>query len=61
MELAGQGFELQVIETDGSIENADLLRKGHADIALVQSDGSGPGDADGRAGGSLPTADHGAL
>ena len=37
LELAGQGFELQVIETDGSIENADLLRKGHADIALVQS------------------------
>ena len=36
-ELQGRGFQLEVIETDGSIENAQLVRDDEADIALVQS------------------------
>lgn len=35
--LARRGFELRIIETAGSIENAELLRERQADIGLVQS------------------------
>ena len=36
-ELARQGFDLQIIETAGSIDNAALLREQQADIGLIQS------------------------
>lgn len=37
-ELAGGPCRLSVITTEGSYENASLLRSGHADLALLQSD-----------------------
>lgn len=36
-ELDRRGFTLEIVEIDGSIENAQLVRDGEADIALVQS------------------------
>lgn len=35
--LATEGITVEVIETAGSIENAELLRAGEADVGLVQS------------------------
>jgi TRAP transporter TAXI family solute receptor len=34
--LAAKGFQLQVIETEGSLENVALLKSGRADIAVLQ-------------------------
>ncbi len=34
--LSPQGFELEVVETAGSVENLDLLRSGAVDLALFQ-------------------------
>lgn len=41
--LATQGIALKVLETQGSLENIDLLTAGEADVAFVQG---GTGDAD---------------
>lgn len=43
--LARQGFELQVIETAGSVENLQLLVDGTVDLAILQ--GGASGDAHG--------------
>ncbi len=45
--LAREGFELQVVETAGSVENHQLLRSGEVDLALLQ-------------GGATPAAEEGA-
>lgn len=34
--LAGEGFELDIVETAGSVENLELLRRGDVDVAFVQ-------------------------
>ncbi len=39
--LKRQGFELEVVETAGSVENLDLVRSGAVDLALLQG-GAGP-------------------
>ena len=36
-ELAVQGYMVQILETAGSIDNAELLRTGKADVGLIQS------------------------
>ncbi len=36
-DLAMQGYTVQILETAGSIENAELLRTGRADVGLIQS------------------------
>ncbi len=35
--LATEGIDVEIIETAGSIENAELLRTGNADVGLIQS------------------------
>jgi len=40
--LAGNGVEVEVLETRGSIENLDLLMTGKADIAFIQGGLAGP-------------------
>jgi TRAP-type uncharacterized transport system substrate-binding protein len=35
--LATDGINVEIIETAGSIENAELLRTGNADVGLIQS------------------------
>jgi TRAP-type uncharacterized transport system substrate-binding protein len=37
LQLAREGYEVTVLETAGSVENAELLLDGRADIGLVQS------------------------
>lgn len=37
LQLAQEGYDLTVMETAGSVENAELLREGRADVGLVQS------------------------
>lgn len=44
--LRREGFELEVVETAGSIENLELLRGGEVDLALVQGGTAGE-NADG--------------
>lgn len=37
LQLAREGYEVIVLETAGSVENAELLRDGQADVGLLQS------------------------
>jgi TRAP transporter TAXI family solute receptor len=37
VDLAAQGYRVEILETAGSVENAELLRTGQADVGLVQS------------------------
>ena len=54
--LAAEDFDLQVVETAGSIENLELLRAGEVDLALVQGGTAaevGPTSSDATDGGEL--------
>ncbi len=42
--LSRQGFELEVVETAGSVENLELLRSGAVDLALFQGGAAPAGD-----------------
>jgi TRAP-type uncharacterized transport system substrate-binding protein len=37
LDVAAQGYRVEILATAGSVENADLLRTGQVDIGLVQS------------------------
>ena len=43
--LARDGFDLELVETEGSLENLDLLRRDEVMLALVQGGTPSPGDA----------------
>lgn len=45
--LAREGYELEIVETAGSVENFDLLRRGDVDLALLQGGVAENADAGG--------------